>query len=418
MYRGKNRKWAENTRHFIQEVLELKSTSTGQSNRLLIVTPGSFPIPSGTSSSVEQVVQKTAEKLVHQIPVVVLGRKVRYQPWSEIRQGVTYHRVPYQGAGSYLSHIANKISDLRPSIIQVENRPRYLGLLRKRFPHVIISLILHSTAFITQPYISTKALALYLRAADVIIVNSDFLKRFLERKVPSAAHKIKTHYLGVDATRFTSKWSAEGGKSRSLLLRKLGCENRKIVLYVGRLIPQKGVHHVLQAMKNVIQNEPSAKLVIVGSAFYGSKRVTAYGRQLAKVARTMPKHVTFIPYVKHQEMPKWIRIADVLVVPSIGNEAFGLVNVEAMATGVPVIATKVGGIQEVVEDGQTGYLVELASIQSDLATNIVRLLKDENLQRKLGENGIKRVEDKFTWQRAAEVRLSLYNEMLKETALV
>ena len=66
----------------------------------------------------------------------------------------------------------------------------------------------------------------------------------------------------------------------------------------------------------------------------------------------------------------------------------------------------------------TGYLVELASIQSDLATNIVRLLKDENLQRKLGENGIKRVEDKRIWQRAAEVRLSLYNEMLKETALV
>ncbi|NQX64050.1 glycosyltransferase family 4 protein [Paenibacillus qinlingensis] len=396
----------------------MKTKRKPKSNRLVIVTPGSFPIPSGSSSSVEQVVQKTAEQLVKSMPVVVLGRKASYQPWQEIRQGVTYHRVPYQTQATYVKQVSKQISALSPGIIQVDNRPRFLPFLRKRYPHSIASLVLHSTSFITRPYISNSSLTVCLRAADVIIVNSDFLKRFLQKKVPSAAHKIVTHYLGVDVAQFTSKWSDEGIKSRNEMRKDLDCEHRKIILFVGRLIPKKGVHYLLKAMKSVIKSEPSAKLVIVGSAFYGSKKETKYVRQLVKAARTMPKHVQFIPYVKHQEMPKWVRIADVFVVPSIGKEAFGLVNVEAMASGVPVVATRVGGIQEVVEDGKTGYLIEPGAIDDELPDRVLRLLKDETLQRKLGENGIKRVDNLFTWQRAAEVRSALYSQMLEETALV
>ncbi|MDR6553923.1 glycosyltransferase family 4 protein [Paenibacillus qinlingensis] len=388
------------------------------SNRLVIVTPGSFPIPSGTSSSVEQVVQKTGEQLVKSMPVVVLGRKVSYQPWKDIRHGVSYQRVPYQGQTAYIKQVGKKISSLSPGIIQVDNRPRFLPFLRKRNPHALISLVLHSTSFITKPYISKSSLTVCLRDADVIIVNSDFLKRFLQKKVPNAAHKMVTHYLGVDVAQFTSKWSDEGIKSRNELRKGLDCEHRKIILYVGRLIPKKGVHHLLKAMKTIIKSEPSAKLVIVGSAFYGSKKVTAYVRKLVKTAKMMPKHVLFIPYVKHQDMPKWVRIADVFAVPSVGNEAFGLVNVEAMATGVPVVATRIGGIQEVVEEGQTGYLVEKDAIETELPARILQLLKDESLQRKMGENGIKRVDNLFTWKRAAEVRSDLYSQMLKATALV
>ena len=352
------------------------------------------------------------------MPVVVLGRKVSYQPGKEIRHGVTYLRVPYQGQTSYISHVDKQISRLNPGIIQVENRPRFLPFLRKRYPHAILSLVLHSTSFITKPYISNTSLTVCLLAADVIIVNSDFLKQFLQKKVPSAAHKIVTHYLGVDVTQFTSKWSEEGSKSSAEMRRKLDCKHCKIILFVGRLIPKKGVHHLLKAMKSVIQSEPSAKLVIVGSAFYGSKKETKYVKQLVKAARALPRHVIFIPYVRHQEMPKWVRMADVLVVPSIGNEAFGLVNVEAMATGVPVVATRIGGIQEVVEEGQTGYLIDPKAIETELPEYVIRLLKDESLQRKLGENGIKRVDNLFTWQRAADVRSALYSQMLKDTALV
>ncbi|OAS18886.1 glycosyltransferase family 4 protein [Paenibacillus oryzisoli] len=396
----------------------MKTKRKPQSNVLVIVTPGSFPIPSGSSSSVEQVVEKTAEQLVSRMPVVVLGRKASYQPWKEIRHGVSYRRVPYQGRSAYISHISKQISQLHPGIIQVENRPLFLPVLRKRYPQGILSLVLHSTSFISPPYISKRTLRLCLLAADVIIVNSHFLKQFLQRKVPSAAHKIITHYLGVDVSAFTSKWTGEGLKARTEMRKQLNIEQRKIILFVGRLIPQKGVHHLIEAMKQVIKREPSAKLVIVGSAYYGSAKVTKYVKQLIQAAKAIHGHVTFIPYVRHQEMPKWVQIADVFVVPSICNEAFGLVNVEAMATGVPVVASRIGGIQEVVEDGKTGYLVDPKAIESELSERILQLLKDESLRRKLGENGIKRVDELFTWQKAAEVRASLYSQMLKETALV
>ncbi|WNR45740.1 glycosyltransferase family 4 protein [Paenibacillus roseipurpureus] len=386
--------------------------------RLVIVTPGSFPIPSGNSSSVEQVIQKTAEHLVKRMPVYVLGRKAPNQPWKEIKQGIAYRRVRYQGPKSYISHIHKEISRLRPNIIQVDNRPRFLGILRKKHPKAILSLVLHSTTFITEPHISKKALTACLQGADVIIVNSDFLKRYLQQEVPSAARKIKTHYLGVDTGQFTSKWSVKGQETRKLMRKKLDCENCKIILFVGRLISKKGVHHLIEAMHRVIESEPTAKLVLVGSAFYGSDKVTGYVKGLVKSAKKLSNHVTFIPYVKHQEMPKWIGIADVLVVPSIGPEAFGLVNVEAMATGVPVIATRVGGIQEVIEHGQTGYLVDPANIKTELPENILRVIKDENLQRTLGENGLRRVNELFTWQKAAQVRFHLYSQMRKETALV
>ncbi|OCT13995.1 hypothetical protein A8709_00180 [Paenibacillus pectinilyticus] len=384
---------------------------------LVILTPGSFAIPSGRSSSVEHVVQHTAEALVNRMPITVIGRKAALQGWRSVRKGVTYQRVTFQGAHGYLLRASQQISRLKPAIIQVENRPHYVRLLRRKFPKAKLSLVIHSTAFINPPYISAKALRASLQAANVIIVNSEFLKGYVQQKVPGVAHKIVTHYLGVDVGRFISKWSGEGSESRAQIRRELGFEHRKIILYMGRLIPQKGVHHALHAMRNVIQSEPSALLLIVGSAFYGSKRITSYVKELGRVAKTMPGHVRFIPYVNHQEMPEWIRLADVVVVPSMGSEAFGLVNVEAMASGVPVVATRAGGIQEVIEDGRTGLLIHKEDMPTELAPTLLRVLQDEALQRRMGEQGLERVRDKFTWQQAAEVRWELYRTMLEASAI-
>lgn len=198
--------------------------------RVVIVTPGSFPIPSGKSSSVEQVVQKTAEKLVKLMPVCILGRRTLYQPRSEEREGCRYIRVPYRGSRSYISAVSQQIAARKPGIIQVENRPHFVRYLRKRFPRCFISLVLHSKVFISLPYISQKYLKACLAAADVVIVNSDYLKQAVQAKVPSAAHKIVTQHLGVDVSKFTSRWSPEGSESRTQKLQELGYENRKIIL--------------------------------------------------------------------------------------------------------------------------------------------------------------------------------------------
>ncbi|MFD0694237.1 glycosyltransferase family 4 protein [Paenibacillus sp. GCM10027628] len=378
-----------------------------------IVTPGVFPVPSETSSSVEQVVHKTAEQLAKRMKVDVLGCKTPRQPSYEKKEGVHYARVRYGNSASYIEGISGQIAKLKPTFIQVENRPRFVRYLRKKHPLAKISLVLHSTTFISTPHIKIQELSACLRAANVIIVNSEFLKKLLGRKVPSSAHKIVAQHLGVDMERFISKWSPQGAESRIRKLRELGYENQKIILFVGRLIPKKGVHHLLHAMMQVIQTEPNAILIVVGSAQYGSDRQTEYVRKLHRLGGTIPQYVRFVPFVSHEEIAKWYQIADVVAVPSAPNEAFGLVNVEAMATGVPVVATRSGGIQEIVADGNTGYLFDYEKITEDLPRYLLRLLENAELRKAMGEQGTQRVKQLFTWERSAKQRYEHYRKMFK-----
>lgn len=379
--------------------------------KIAIVTPGVFPIPSGTSSSVEMVVYQTAKQLAKRMGVYVLGRKTLNQPSYEVKEGVHYVRVRYGKPASYLVEISQQIKRLKPTVIQVENRPRFVRYLRRRHPGVKISLMLHSTSFITMPHISIRELSACLRDANVIVVNSDFLKRTLQRKVPSSSHKIMTQHLGVDLSQFISRWTPEGSQSRMNMLKELGYEDKKIILFVGRLIPKKGVHHLLDTMMQVVQAEPNAILLIVGSAFYGKDAQTDYVRKLHRMGGSMPQYVRFIPYVAHNEIAKWYQLADVVAVPSAPNEAFGLVNVEAMATAVPVVATRSGGIQEIVDHGTTGYLIDSNHITEELPRYLLRLLGDAELRRVMGEQGLQRVRHMFTWRHSAEQWYERYRSL-------
>jgi spore coat protein SA len=94
-------------------------------------------------------------------------------------------------------------------------------------------------------------------------------------------------------------------------------------------------------------------------------------------------------------------MADVVVVPSAEREAFGLVNAEAMAAGVPVVATRAGGIPEIVVDGQTGYLVDPKRPAPELKDRVLAVLTDDALRREMGERGRERVREHFTWDRSA-----------------
>jgi spore coat protein SA len=109
-----------------------------------------------------------------------------------------------------------------------------------------------------------------------------------------------------------------------------------------------------------------------------------------------------VPFVPHEEISAWYALADLLAVPSLRREAFGLVNLEAMASGVPVVASRVGGIQEVVRDGVTGLLVPPYRLPVQLASAFVRLLRDREALRRMGEAADRHVRGMFTWKQTAE----------------
>lgn len=378
--------------------------------RVMIITPGTFAIPSNRNSSVEQVVEQVGQCLKGKVEIYIYGKKSKSTTEQANLFGNTYIRPRSSGLNAYFEGASYWIRRLDPHIIQVENRPKLAGRLKKLFPHRQIWLSLHSITFISPSSISRTELSRCLRLTDQIIVNSGFLKEQIMHWFPQLSFKIEVNYLGTDTIAFPSKWTEEQQQVNQQFVQKLGLMGKNIIVYAGRLISIKGVHHLLKVMPEVVNKYPETVLVVVGSAYYGSHRLSPYVRRLHQMGRALPRNVLFIPYVDHDEMYPWFRLADVAVVPSDANEAFGLVNVEAMASGTPIIATRAGGMKEVIEHGVTGLLIDSKRMEIELVEGLFTFLGDADLRQSMGQAGINRVHTQFTWQLTADRWLSLYNK--------
>lgn len=378
--------------------------------KVAIVTPGSFPIPSQGSSSVERVVEKFAPLLKPYAEPRIFGKLSKRLPRQGKFNGVSCERFPAGNKQRYIHSVGHAVRRFSPHVIDVENRPQFVLTMKRMNPGKRVWLYLHSSTFIAQSHITPARLHKCLQAADRIIVNSEFIRRVVVSRAPEVASKLRVVYPGVDTARFPSQYSAEGAAIRERLRKKRGLNGKKVVLFMGRLIQLKGVHHLLKIVPQLIKNHPELVVVIVGSPFYGSHRKTAYARKLEMLGRKAPGHVRFVPYVPHTEVPGWMLVADVAVVPSGQREAFGLVNVEAMSCGVPVIATRAGGMKEIIRNGQTGYLVNQARIESELREKLDLVLRDKQLRQKLGRQSRERVEQTFTWQHTADRWVKLFKE--------
>ncbi|MBR2568398.1 MAG: glycosyltransferase family 4 protein [Paenibacillus sp.] len=370
--------------------------------RVAVITPGTFPIPSGASSSVERVVEYVVGLASDRVEARIYARQWPGQELYGSVRGVPCERVRSSGGSRYILGVIAKLQQFDPDIIQVENRPRFVLTVKQLLPHKSVWLNLHSTTFMSKQHIPARKLRAAFRAAQRIFVNSRYLYNQVVSRAPDCADKVIVNPLGVDGGRFKSRWDEEGERRYLAGKQMQGWSERRIILYVGRLIPLKGVHHLIQLMPRLARAHPDVLLVVVGSASYGSRRRTKYVRRLERLSRRCERHIRFIPYVSHEEVPAWYALADMVVVPSVEREAFGLVNVEAMATGVPVVASRVGGIQEVVVDGVTGLLVPPYRLQRGLAQSLERLLANQEECERFGRAGVAHVEASFTWKRTAE----------------
>lgn len=180
-----------------------------------------------------------------------------------------------------------------------------------------------------------------------------------------------------------------------------------LVVYVGRLAPQKGLNYLIEAFANTLRDIPDTKLIIVGEGFLKSELMTMC-RKL-----NLENSIKFLGRVSDEDLPHIYAAADLVILPSI-MEGFGIVLLEAMATSKPCVGTTGGGIPEVVVDGETGILVP-AGDSSALYKAICLILEDRSLSRKFGEAGRKRVEEKFTWNVVAKETIALYEQLLDKS---
>jgi phosphatidyl-myo-inositol alpha-mannosyltransferase len=180
-------------------------------------------------------------------------------------------------------------------------------------------------------------------------------------------------------------------------------DDRLDVLFVGRLEKRKGLEHLLRAWPAVHRAVPNARLLVVG----GGRRLAGYR---AWVRAHGWNEVHFIGHVSPDDLVRYYQTSDVFCAPSTGQESFGIVLLEAMAAGRAIVATRIPGYAEVVEDGAEGLLVEPRS-SGALAVALIRLLGDAGLRRAMGERGrVKAAE--YDWSRVAERVLDFYEETI------
>lgn len=379
---------------------------------IAIVTPGQFAAAADGSSSVERVSVETGVRLPPPIQATIYSRRTAGMSARQQVGPVLHRRIRAASRSSYIRQVRYHLRSYSPDIIQLENRPFLVPLFRRRFPSKPIILSLHSTTFINPRVYGRRAIRNCLAQADYIAVNSEFLAGWIRDRLGVPAAKLWVCHPGVDVHRFASKHSPQGRAQAARLRAEYALEGKKIILFMGRLVPIKGVHHLLTAMPQVLAQHEDAVLVICGSAKYGSNRMTPYVKKLHQLGSTMPQHVRFFPYVPHSMVSAWYQAADVFVAPSASREAFGLVNAEASACGVPIVATRAGGIGEIVKQGVNGLLVDPAHIRYQLPMVLNNLLDDPVLREHLGRGGIQRVHEGFTWERTAENYARLYQSCL------
>lgn len=375
--------------------------------KVAVVTPGSFVIPSGRSSSVERVIEKIVPLASDRLEIRVFGKR---DDNADVRDRIgDAPCVRVAGGAAYYPSILSHLKSWQPDAIDVHNRPVLAYRIKENLPGSKVRLSLHSTTFIRTGAPSGSGMAKKLHSLDGLIVNSEFLRREVQRRFPGLSLPVHVNHLGVSPEDFMPRWTPAGEGLRRARLAEYGWSGRKVVLFVGRLIPEKGVRSLLQAVPHVVRHHPDALFIVVGSAFYSRSGKTNYVRNLQLIASHWPDHVVFRPFTPYPRVADWYNLADVVAVPSGREEAFGLVNVEAMASGIPVIASDAGGIPEVVEHGRSGLLVPLTGLEEGLAAGIVHLLADEGLRRKLGLAGAEAVRTRFRWLHTADRFVSIFS---------
>ncbi len=243
-------------------------------------------------------------------------------------------------------------------------------------------------------------------SADAIIAVSDGMRADVLAAYPNVnPSKVVTIRNGVDVDRFKPT-------ANPVLLTELGITGR-YAIFVGRITRQKGLAHLLRAWQNV-----PAEYGLVLAA--GSPDEEIIGNEVKSLIEELQKtrpNVVWIPdMLPHEKLCALLTSADLFICPSI-YEPLGIVNLEAMACETAVLATRVGGIPEVVSEGSTGKLVSYSgdgvTLESDLSTAIIELMKDPALLNQYGEAGRKRAASEFGWPAVARATLALYQSLIK-----
>ncbi len=232
-----------------------------------------------------------------------------------------------------------------------------------------------------------------------VIVCSSYMQHELQHVFQVPADKLKIIPNGVDLANFKVK-------NQNVRRSDFAAADEKIVFYVGRIVREKGVQVLLDAVPKIIHYHPKTKFIIAGKGPY----LTSLKRQARRLG--IEQRVYFVGYVNDQTRNSLYQFADAAVFPSL-YEPFGIVALEAMAARTPVVVSDTGGLAEIINHGINGLKAYSGNANS-LADNILHILLNPRSADKLKERAYQEVIDKYSWSKIARQTVEQYRSVLSE----
>ena len=242
-----------------------------------------------------------------------------------------------------------------------------------------------------RPVVETEVMA----TADRIIAFSPHERDAMARLYGADPNKVSLVPCGVDLSVFRPL-------DQKAVRERLGLNGEKILLYVGRVEPLKGLDLLVETAAQM-DSEDGVRMIVVGADANGGQEMDRV-KQLAK-ERDLEDQIDFVGQVDHNDLPLYYNAADVCVVPSY-YESFGLVALESMACGTPVVATRVGGLSTIIQHGRTGYLKPWRCPDA-FANSVEMIISSEGLQQSMGEAARLRAEG-MGWDNVAAMMWEEY----------
>jgi starch synthase len=338
-----------------------------------------------------------------------------HRPWAALAEPRP-EAAALQALSIDLAMVAgSKGVDLVHSHTWYANLAGHLAKLTWRVPHVVTTHSLEPLRpWKVEQLGGGYALSMFseetgLLGADAVIAVSEGMRRDILASYPGVeAERVRVIHNGIDASVYRPETSEE-------TLRKHGVDPAvPYAVFVGRVTRQKGLSHLLAA---ALQLDPDHQLVICAGAADTPELAVEVAGLAARVRERRGRLAWIEGILPRTEVIHLLTAARVFVCPSV-YEPFGLVNLEAMACETAVVASRVGGIPEIVVDGETGLLVDYDEADPDgfargLAQAVGRVLRDGQLAARMGEAGRRRVLELFTWSAIADRTVELYRSVLR-----